>query len=135
MLGMFTNIHLEKPIYDHSTERSTMIWFTKKKRWRKGPVLPNKVSYHHFCSTPLNSSSVLFAFVGDITLEMKWESTQSIKEMAIFDFHTKQWIEISRMNVEAIHVTCTMTTVFKKQGKQTALLMINGNYNQGIFLI
>ena len=47
------------------TKSSTMLWFSNKHRWRRGPDLKlSPESFSNFCSTSLNSTAILFVFIG-----------------------------------------------------------------------
>ena len=51
-------------IYQGSIEnRNTMVWFTKRKKWRTGPDLP--IEFSKLCSASLNATSVFMTFIGE----------------------------------------------------------------------
>ena len=103
-----------------------MLWMTRKQRWRQGPDLPlDTGSFTTFCSTALNSTSVMFIFIG--SLDGYYQ--ESIFKIARFDFESKQWTDIPKMGekLQAAALTCAMTTLFDKQSTPKVMIVFNGN--------
>ena len=104
-----------------------MLWLTKKQRWRQGPDLPLDIgSFTTFCSTALNSTSIIFTFIGSLDNNYYQES---ITKIARFDFESKQWTDIPKMGekLQAMVLTCAMTTLFDKQSTPKVMIVFNGN--------
>ena len=104
-----------------------MLWFPRKQRWRQGPDLPlDTGSFTTFCSTALNSTSIIFTFIG--TLDNNYYQDTIIK-IVRFDFESKQWTDIPKMGekLQAIVLTCAMTTSFDKQSTPKVMIVFNGN--------
>ena len=101
---------------------STMLWFSNKQRWRRGPDLHiNSNSFSSFCSSSLNSTAILFVFIGN--------TYARLAKVAIFNFQLKAWTDIPKMKEESQYVhymTCAMATLFGKQTKPRALVVFNG---------
>ena len=114
-----------------------MLWLTKKQRWRQGPDLPLDIGYFRtFCSTALNSTSIIFTFIG--SLDNNYYQDIVIK-IVRFDFESKQWTEIPKMGekLQAMVLTCSMTTLFDKQSTPKVMIVFNGNtkkYNNNLKL-
>lgn len=77
----------------HST--STMLWFSKKQRWRNGPKLP-KTIYNRFCSTSINSTSAIFVFVNSEDYRNEF-----FNHVAIFDFEKNLWHSVNGIKLDA----------------------------------
>ena len=104
-----------------------MLWLTKKQRWRQGPDLPLDIGYFRtFCSTALNSTSIIFTFIG--ILDDNYNQNSIIK-IVRFDFESKQWTDIPKMGekLQAIAMTCAMTTIFDKQSTPKIMIVFNCN--------
>ena len=103
-----------------------MIWMTRKQRWRQGPDLPlDTGSFTSFCSTALNSTSIIFTFIGSL-----YDNYQnSIIKIVRFDFESKQWTDMPKMGekLQAMVLTCAMTTLFDKQSTPKVMIVFNGN--------
>ena len=101
-----------------------MLWLTKKQQWRQGPDLPLDVgTFTTFCATALNSTSIIFTFIGYNYYQ------DSITKIARFDFESKQWTDIPKMGkkLQAIALTCAMTTIFDKQSTPKIMIVFNCN--------
>ena len=101
-----------------------MLWLTKKQRWRQGPDLPLDIgTFTTFCATALNSSSIIFTFIGSSHYQ------DSIIKIVRFDFESKQWTDIPKMGkkLQAIALTCAMTTIFDKQSTPKIMIVFNCN--------
>ena len=101
-----------------------MLWLTKKQRWTQGPDLPLDIgSFTTFCATALNSTSIIFTFIGSNLFQ------DSIIKIVRFDFDSKQWNDIPKMGekVQAILLTCAMTISFDKQSAPKVMIVFNGN--------
>jgi hypothetical protein len=96
-----------------------MIWFTKRKQWKIGPELPIKFS--RMCSTKLNSTSVLLAFIIEND-----KGNNYIGKLAIFDFNTKNWTDLPQIMVYSYWKECAMTSSFNKKAQQIASIVIKG---------
>ena len=106
---------------------STMLWLTRKQRWTQGPDLLLDIgSFRTFCSTALNSTSIIFTFIG--SLDNNYYDDSIIK-IVRFDFESKQWTDIPKMGekLQAIQLTCAMTTLFDKQSTPKVMIVLNGN--------
>ena len=106
---------------------STMLWLTRKQRWTKGPDLLLDIgSFRTFCSTALNSTSIIFTFIG--SLDNNYYDDSIIK-IVRFDFESKQWTDIPKMGekLQANSMTCSMTTLFDKQSTPKVMIVFNGN--------
>ena len=104
-----------------------MLWLTKKQRWRQGPDLPLDIgSFTRFCSTALNSTSIIFTFIGSLDNNY---NRDTIINIVRFDFKTKQWTDIPKMGekLQAMVLTCAMTTIFDKQSRPKVMIVFNGN--------
>ena len=104
-----------------------MLWLTKQQRWRQGPDLPLDIRYFRtFCSTALNSTSIIFTFIG--SLDNKYYQDTIIK-IVRFDYESKQWTDIPKMGekLQAVMLTCAMTTLFVKQSTPKVMIVFNGN--------
>ena len=103
---------------------STMLWFSNKQRWRRGPDLQfNPNSFSSFCSSSLNSTAIFFVFI-DITLTR-------IAKVAIFNFQLQVWTDIPKMKEklqEAEYMTCAMATLYGKQTMPKVVVVFNGIY-------
>ena len=114
-----------------------MLWLTKKQRWRQGPDLPLDTGpFTTFCSTALNSTSIIFTFIG--SLDNNYYQDIIIK-IVRFDFESKQWTDIPKMGekLQAMVLTCAMTTLFDKQSTPKVMIVFNGNtkkYNNNLKL-
>ena len=112
-----------------------MLWMTRKQRWRQGPDLPlDTGSFTNFCSTALHSTSIIFTFIG--SLDNKYYQETIIK-IVRFDFESKQWTDIPKMGekLQAMVLTCAMTTLFDKQSTPKVMIVFNGNtkkYNNNL---
>ena len=112
-----------------------MLWLTKKQRWRQGPDLPLDIgSFTTFCATALNSTSIIFTFTGSLNDSYYRET---IIKIVRFDFESKRWTDIPKMGekLQAILLTCAMTTSFDKQSTPNVMIVFNGNtrkYNNNL---
>ena len=104
-----------------------MHWLTKKQRWRQGPDLLLDIGpFTTFCSMALNSTSIIFIFIG--ILDDNYNQNSIIK-IVRFDFESKQWTDIPKMGekLQAILLSCAMTTSFDKQSTPNVMIVFNGN--------
>ena len=106
---------------------STMLWFSNKQHWRRGPDLQlNPNSFGSFCSSSLNSTAVFFVFIDD--------TYARIAKVAIFNFQLKAWTDIPKMKEELhdlhypYHMTCAMAILFGKQTRPRVVVVFNGIY-------
>ena len=101
-----------------ASQRSTMLWFSNKQRWRRGPDLQlGPESINNFCSSSLNSTAIMFVFTG----------STFVRNVAIFNFQYKVWNDIPKMKEKLLSddITCTMATLFDKQAKPRVVVVIN----------
>ena len=104
-----------------------MLWLTRKQRWRKGPDLLLDIgSFRTFCSTALNTTSIIFTFIGSLDNNY---GQDSIIKIVRFDFESKLWTDIPKMGekLQAFDMTCSMTTLFDKQSTPKVMIVFNGN--------
>ena len=112
-----------------------MLWLTRKQQWRQGPDLPLDIGpFTTFCSTALNSTSIIFTFTGSLNDSYYRET---IIKIVRFDFESKRWTDIPKMGekLQAILLTCAMTTSFDKQSTPNVMIVFNGNtrkYNNNL---
>ena len=113
-------------VINHQTifKSTTMLWFSNKPRWRRGPDLQlNPNSFSTFCASSLNSTAIFFVFIDN--------TFTRIAKVAIFNFQLKAWTDIPKMKEESQYVhymTCAMATFFGKQTKPRVLVVFNGIY-------
>ena len=111
----------EKPLDpDHVIKSSTMLWFSNKQRWRQGPDLhlrPQQ-SFINFCSSSLNSTAIMFVFIG----------YNYVTKVSIFNFQFNVWTDIPNMKeiLQEFYMTCTMATLFSKQTRPRVVVIFNG---------
>ena len=108
------------------TKSSTMLWFSNKQRWRRGPDLKlSPESFTNFCSSSLNSTAILFVFIGSTHEDQ--HVNQFVTKVAIFNFQYKVWTDISKMKetLQAFSMTCTMATLFDKQTRIRVVVVFN----------
>ena len=99
---------------------STMLWFSNKQRWRRGPDLQlNPESFTSFCSSSLNSTAILFVFISS--------TNTFVTNVAIFNFQHKVWTDIPKMKekLRIADMTCTMATLFDKQARPRVVVVFN----------
>ena len=111
-------------------QSSTMLWFSKKQRWRRGPDLQfNPNSFSSFCSSSLNSTAIFFVFI-DIT-------DTRIAKVAIFNFQLLVWTDIPNMKekLQEVYMTCAMATLYGKQTKPRVMVVFNGIYEYDSILV
>ena len=101
---------------------STMLWFSNKQRWRRGPDLQSgPKSFENFCLSSLNSTTILFVFTG--------YTNTFVTKVAIFNFQYKVWTDIPRMKEKlqdadmTADLTCTMATLFDKQARPRVVVV------------
>ena len=102
---------------------SSMLWFSNKQCWRRGPDLQlSPQSFTNFCSSSLNSTAILFVFIGN---------TPHVKKVAIFNFQYKVWTDIHKMKEKLqelnqhADMTCAMATIFDKQTRPRVAVVFN----------
>ena len=120
----FLNIYTLDPIL----KSSTMLWFSNKQRWRRGPDLQlNPESFRNFCSSSLNSTAIMFVFIGNI--HPNYGGDYFVTKVAIFNFQFNVWTDISNMKeILHLYMTCTMATLFSKQTRPRFVVVFNGSY-------
>ena len=102
------------------SKSSTMLWFSNKQRWRRGPDLQlSPESFTNLCWSSLNSTAVLFVFIG--------HTNTFVTKVAIFNFQYKVWTDIPKMKEKLLDafMTCTMTTLFDKQARPRVVVVFN----------
>ena len=113
----------DNPTNSHPiTKSSTMLWFSNKHVWRRGPDLKlSPESFTNFCSSSLNSTAILFVFIGNT------HQHQSVTKVAIFNFQYKVWTDIPKMKetLQGFYITCTMATLFDKQTRPRVVVVFN----------
>ena len=114
----------EYPVYtpiepDPVSKSSTMLWFSNKQRWRRGPDLLSPESFSDFCSSSLNSTAIMFVFIGN--------THTYVTNAAIFNFQYKVWTDIPRMKgkLQDAFLTCSMVTLFDKQTRPRVVVVFN----------
>ena len=113
----------DNPTNSHPiTKSSTMLWFSNKHVWRRGPDLKlSPESFTNFCSSSLNSTAILFVFTG--------YTNTFVTKVAIFNFQYKVWTDIPRMKEKlqdadmTADMTCTMATLFNKQARPRVVVV------------
>ena len=121
--------YVQNPIESYPVSKSsTMLWFSNKQRWRRGPDLQlNPKSFRNFCSSSLNSTAIIFVFIGYIHphYDHHW-----VTKVAIFNFQFNVWTDISNMKevLQEFYMTCTMATLFSKQTRPQVVVVFNGSY-------
>ena len=117
--------HQDDPII----KSSTMLWFSNKQRWRQGPDLQlSPESFSNFCSSSLNSTAIMFVFIGFIHPYYGYD--HHVTKVAIFNFQFNVWTDIPNMKemVQEFYMTCTMVTLFSKQTRPRVVVVFNGSY-------
>ena len=113
---------------DPIIKSSTMLWFSNKQRWRQGPDLQlNPESFRNFCSSSLNSTAIIFVFIGYIHPHY---GHYCVTKVAIFNFQFNVWTDIPNMKekLQEFYMTCTMATLFSKQTRPRVVVVFNGSY-------
>ena len=111
------------PTDPHPLAKScTMLWFSNKQRWRRGPDLQlSPKPFTNFCLSSLNSTAILFVFTG--------YTNTFVTKVAIFNFQYKVWTDIPRMKEKlqdadmTADMTCTMATLFNKQARPRVVVV------------
>ena len=101
---------------------SSMLWFSNKQCWRRGPDLQfSPQSFTNFCSSSLNSTAILFVFIGNT------HQHQSVTKVAIFNFQYKVWTDIhkTKETLQGFYIKCTMATLFDKQTRPRVVVVFN----------
>ena len=131
---VFGEYAVHNPTEPHPISKSsTMVWFSNKQRWRRGPDLQlNPKSFTNFCSYSLNSTAILFVFIGNTHTEFQF-SDQFVTKVAIFDFQYKVWTDIPKMKekLQDFYMTCTMASLFDKQTRPRVVVVFNA-FSNGI---
>jgi hypothetical protein len=93
-------------------------------------IKPTLESYTSLCSSSLNSTAVLFVFIGNIYKNGGQFATKVVTKVAIFNFQSKVWIDIPKMKEELqdAYMTCAMVILFGKQTSPKAVVVFNGIY-------
>ena len=50
-----------------------------------------------------------------------------VKKMTIYDFYTRKWIEVPTITINSYSMECEMATLFDKEAKQAAVILITGH--------
>ena len=112
---------VHNPMDSHPiTKSSTMLWFSNKQRWRRGPDLQlSPKSFSNFCSSSLNSTAILFVFTGN--------TNTFLRKVSIFNFQYKVWTDIPKMKEKLWvgNMQCTMATLFDKQARPRVVVVFN----------
>ena len=125
--GEYSSDEMVNQVLNDNTifKSSTMLWFSNKQRWRRDPDLQlNPNSFNTFCSSSLNSTSILFLFIGNTY-------AKKIEKVAIFNFQLQVWTDIPKMKEklqEAEYMTCAMATLYGKQTTPKFVVVFNGIY-------
>ena len=104
---------------------STMLWFSNKQRWRRGPDLQiNPNSFSSFCSSTLNSTAILFVFLHAYQYQ---HGDHFVTKVAILNFQYKVWTDIPKMKekLQDYYLECTMATFFNKQTRPKVVVVFN----------
>ena len=107
------------------TKSSTMLWFSNKQRWRRGPDLPlSPESFSNFCSSSLNSTAILFVFLHAYQYQY---GDHFVTKVAIFNFQYKVWTDIPKMKekLQDYYLECTMATFFNKETRPRVVVVFN----------
>ena len=101
---------------------STMLWFSNKQHWRRGPDLQlSPQSFTSFCLSSLNATAILFVF----------NTPTDVTKVAIFNFQYKVWTDIPKMKEKLqelqqdADMTCAMATIFDKQTRPRIVVVFN----------
>ena len=120
--SMFWLVFSQLPLYNPTNPNPmlnsvTMLWFSNKQRWRRGPDL--LLPFANFCSSSLNATAILFVFIGN--------SHTFVTNGAIFNFQYNVWTDIPRMKekLQGAIMTCTMATLFDKQGRTRVVVLFS----------
>ena len=130
---LFGEYHMLNHMVSDETifKTSTMLWFSNKQQWRRGPDLQlNPNTFNTFCSSSLNSTAILFVFIDN--------AYARISKVAIFNFQLKAWTDIPKMNEElqdVYYITCAIATLFGKQTRPRVLVVLNGIYEYDSMLV
>ena len=135
VFGEYNEQYTSLGVYKEQTtfKSSTMLWFSNRKYWRRGPDLGlNPSAFEKFCSSSLNSTAILFVFIGNL----QGLDSDFITKVAIFNFQFNVWTDIPKMkeNLQEIHMTCAMVTLFGKQTRPRIVVVFNGNYEYDLIL-
>ena len=109
------------------SKSSTMLWFSNKQRWRRGPDLKlSPESFTNFCSSSLNSTAILFVFIGSTHTDQHI-NPWFVTKVAIFNFQYKVWTDIPKMKekLQDFYMTCTMATLFDKLTRTRVVVVFN----------
>ena len=104
-----------------------MLWFSNKQRWRRGPDLQlSPESFFNFCSSSLNSTAILFVFIGSTHTDQHI-NPWFVTKVAIFNFQYKVWTDIAKMKetLQGFYITCAMATLFDKQTRPRVVVVFN----------
>ena len=119
---------VHNPLYPQTiTKSSTMLWFSNKQRWRRGPDLQlSPESFFNFCSSSLNSTAILFVFIGSTHTDQHI-NPWFVTKVAIFNFQYKVWTDIPKMKetLQDFYMTCTMATLFDKQTRPRVVVLFS----------
>ena len=108
-----------------------MLWFSNKQRWRQGPDLhlrPQQ-SFINFCSSSLNSTAIMFVFIGYNFPNYDGDDySHYVTKVSIFNFQFNVWTDIPNMKeiLQEFYMTCTMATLFSKQTRPRVVVIFNG---------
>ena len=107
---------MEKEKYTES-----MIWYSKRQIWRKGPTLPSEPFIRDYCITTINSSSVVFTGGLD-------EKSHSSTLTKIFNFDLKKWTNLPKnenFDSNMHFVQCVAGTVFPKTPENVFVYLLS----------
>ena len=123
---VFGEYDVENPINPLIISKSsTMLWFSNKQRWRRGPDLQlSPESFSNFCSSSLNSTAILFVFLHAYQYQY---GDHFVTKVAIFNFQYKVWTDIPKMKekLQDYYLECTMATFFNKQTRPKVVVVFN----------
>ena len=110
--------------FDFEIMKHTMIWYSKKEKWKKGPNLPEwLLEIKDFCATSLNSTSVaIYGGVG-------FEKETSTNFMTIYHFHLKLWIKLPGLEIDPkfIFRECSLSSIFSKKSNGPTIYAFMSN--------
>ena len=109
---------------------STMLWFSNKQHWRRGPDLQlNPDTFSSFCASSLNSTAIFFVFID--------KKYTKIAKVAIFNFQLQVWTDIPKMKekLQEVYMNCAMTILYGKHTKPRVVVVFNGIYEYDSILV
>ena len=132
LFGEYSSDQMVNQAINHQTifKSTTMLWFSNKPRWRRGPDLQlNPNSFSSFCASSLNSTAIFFVFIDN--------TFTRIAKVAIFNFQLQAWTDIPKMKekLQEVYMTCAMATLYGKQAKPRVVVVFNGIYEYDSILV